>query len=352
MTRVLVSAEGQVDNIGDSVLRRGLLDALRPLGELVVGLRGSTPDYASGLGLHDSDEVVSSSGEWRSLVASQTRRGCGFAYNAGEAQLTRGWGVTYARLAPLLVLNRLRGGHAVHLGFGLRSEDRFWARVMRLSLAPCELVTWRDAASRDWVGTGTVAPDWAYAAGPAAPDGVAELPTSGRDVLAVSLRFDRPAPSAAWLKTVRAVADDRGLRIVAIAQVERDRPRAADLARLLDGDLVDWTGTAHADVEVQVRSVYRRSALVVSDRLHAVVMGHTEGAVPVGLGTDSVAKLDRTLSAVGVTGAAFVAGDDVAGDISRVHDLLERRAEVLGCADTAGSRLAAVRGRLLDLFAR
>lgn len=352
MTRVLVSAEGQVDNVGDSVLRRALLDALRPAGDLVVNVSGSTPDYITGLDLQAGDRTVGSRSEWRSLVVAGTRQGCGFAYNAGEAQLTRDWGITYARLAPLLILNRLRGGHAVHLGFGLRSDSRLWAHVLRLSLAPCELVTWRDASSRAWVGTGTVAPDWAYAAGPSAPDGVAALPTSGRDVLAVSLRFDRPPPSAAWVATVRAVADERGLQVVAVPQVERDRPRAADLARVLGGDLVEWDGTAHRVVEAQVRAVYRRSALVVSDRLHAVVMGHTEGAVPVGLATGSVAKLDRTLSAAGVAGAAFVAGDDTAADVARVHGLLERRAAILASADTAATRLAALRAHVHDLLAR
>lgn len=349
MTRILVSAEGQTDNVGDSVLRRGLLDALRPYGRLVVRLADTTDEYVTGLRLHADDTVVTSRAQWQSEVLAAARQGDVLAHNAGEALLTRGWALGYARMAPLLALARLRGGHAVHLGFGLRAPDRVWGAVVRASLTPCDLVTWRDDDSRRWAGTGTTAPDWGWAAGPTGPTGshaggaVADLPTPGRDVLALSMRGDRALPSDAWFTTVRTVAADRGLRVVVAPQVGRDRERAAELARRLDGDLVDGPDWAHDVVEARVREVYRRAALVVSDRLHAVVVGHTEGAVPVGLGHE-VAKIGRTLATVGLRAAA-VRADDAATAVPAVHALLDDRTAVLAAADVA-------RDRLVDLAER
>lgn len=343
MTRILVSAEGQTDNVGDSVLRRGLLDALRPHGELVVRLADTTDDYVTGLRLRPEDTVVTSRAQWQQEVLAAARRGDVLAHNAGEALLTRSWALGYAKMAPLLALARLRGGHAVHLGFGLRAPHPVWGPVVRAALAPCDLVTWRDDDSRHWAGTGTTAPDWGWAAGPTGPGGtlpgtsVADLPTPGRDVLALSMRGDRATPSDGWCATVRAVAADRGLTVVVAPQVGRDRERAAELARRLDGELVDGDAWAHDVVEARVRDVYRRAALVVSDRLHAVVVGHTEGAVPVGLGP-GVAKIGRTLATVGLRAAA-VETDDPAVAVPAVHALLDDRTSVLAAADAARDRL-------------
>lgn len=350
MTRILVSAEGQTDNVGDSVLRRGLLEALRPHGRLVVRLADTTDEYVAGLRLHAEDTVVRSRRQWQQEVVAAARRGDVLAHNAGEALLARGWALGYARMAPLVTLARLRGGHAVHLGFGLRAPHPVWGPVVRASLAPCDLVTWRDDDSRRWAGTGTTAPDWGWAAGPTGPGGthpgtaVADLPSPGRDTLAVSMRGDRPTPSDAWFATVRAVAAERGLTVVVAPQVGRDRARAAELARRLDAELVDADDWSHDVVEERVRAVYRRAALVVSDRLHAVVVGHTEGAVPVGLGP-GVAKIGRTLATVGLRGAA-VPAEHVPDAVTQVHALLDDRVAVLAAADAARDRLVELAARV------
>lgn len=353
MTRILVSAEGQTDNVGDSVLRRGLLDTLRQHGELVVRLADTTPEYVAGLRLDPRDTVVTSRVQWQREVLAAARDGQVLAHNAGEALLTRDWALGYVKLAPVLALARLRGGHALHTGFGLRAPHPLWGRVVRTALLPCDLVTWRDASSRQWVGTGGTAPDWAWAAGPTGPTGAAagtsvrDLPSPGRDVLAVSLRGDRAEPSDGWCDVVRTVAAEAGLTVVATPQVGRDRTRAADLARRLGGDLVDGDDWRHDVVEDRVRAVYRRSALVVSDRLHAVVVGHTEGAVPVGLG-DGVAKIGRTLATVGLGSAAVADLDDA---VASVQALLARRDDVLTAADAARDRLVALGARIGEVVA-
>ena len=69
--RVFVDVRGQTENLGDSVLRRAWLDALRPIGELNA-LVGDDPEYASGLGLTGSDRVFT---QWRPWFREALRRG-------------------------------------------------------------------------------------------------------------------------------------------------------------------------------------------------------------------------------------------------------------------------------------
>lgn len=346
MNDILVSGKGQSDNLGDSVLRRGLLDALRRHGDLVVSVLDLPDAYLSGLGLRPGDTVVRSRPEWQQRVARSCLSGCLYAFNAGEAQLTAGYAASYLKMLPLLVANRLRGGRAVHVGFGLRAPDGTWGRAMRAVLAVCDEVTWRDAESRRWVGLGTVEPDWAYACG--SPDDAPHRRAwADRDVLAVSLRFDRAEPGPVWFDVLRTVARDAGLRIVAVPQVQRDVPRARAIAAELGGEVLEWDGDDHAVNEARVREVYGRSRLVVSDRLHAVIMGHTEGAVPVGFGTQSVTKLERTLAPVGLHGVTFTQDDvDVAEGARRIAAALDRHTEIAGYADAARARLEALAARL------
>ena len=346
MNDILVSGKGQPDNLGDSVLRRGLLDALRRHGDLVVSVIDLPDAYLSGLGLQPGDTTISDRSQWQQRVARSCLTGCLYAFNAGEAQLTAGYAASYLKMLPLLVANRLRGGRAVHVGFGLRSPDATWGRAMRLVLSACQEITWRDAESRRWVGIGSVEPDWAYACG-TPDDAPGRQAWADRDVLAVSLRFDRAAPNAVWYDVVRTVAKEAGLRVVAVPQVERDVPRAREMAAELGGEVLEWEGHDHAVNEARVRAMYGRSRLVVSDRLHAVIMGHTEGAVPIGFGTQSVSKLERTLAPVGLHDVTFTQdGVDTTEGARRIHAALERHEEIVGLAAAARDRLDALAARL------
>jgi hypothetical protein len=195
------------------------------------------------------------------------------------------------------------------------------------------------------VGRGTVAPDWGYAFG--TQDLTVARTGEDRPVLAVSLRGDRPAPGAVWIDTVRALATDRSLDVVVVPQVGRDLPRARELAADLGGELVAWDGIDHAAAEKMERDVYRRASFVVSDRLHALVLGHTEGALPVGLAPGSAGKLERSLATVGATGVAFSTQDvDVTEALARIDALDARRPDLVDAVGRARDQLGSLRRRL------
>ena len=358
MGEVLVSARGQVDNLGDSVLRRGLLRALRRAGDLTISVVGMPPGYLTGLGLSDADVLVSDPARWGPTLTRGLLGGALYGYNAGETYATAGYARHCFTVAPLLLAGRLRGGRSVHTGFGIRAPHPFWGRALRLGLAGCDELTWRDASSLGWVGAGTLSPDWAYGEGSSnadleraavtGPDG--PQTAAGRDVLAVSLRFDRPLPDATWLASVRELARSRGLTVVALPQVGRDNDRAVVLARELGGEVLAWHGNDHGAREDVVRSVLRRSSFVVSDRLHALVLGHTEGALPIGLGTAGVDKIARTLATVGLVDVTGVQTElTVREAVGLLDGIDSRRSELLALVRPARARLAELSDRIAAL---
>ena len=308
---VFVSAVGQHDNIGDTVLRRAYLDVVRPLGRLHVFV-GDKPDgYVAGLRLDPDDVVHRSPGSWRAAVRDGLLRGAFYGFDSGETEVRRAYARRYARLAPLLAVNRVRGGTAVQVGNGVRVSQP-WRHPIAGVLRLADVVAWRDAYSHDLMGVGTVEPDWGFALG---PDAATLRADDDRPLLGVAVRQGtgdvlREPPDAAWAARVGAVADGLGLTPVVVTQVGRDGPLGDRIARDLGVEHVAWADDDHATQEERLRDVYRRCAHVLSDRLHVVVVAATEGAVPVGLTAPTAPggapdKVARTLAAAGLTGTCL-----------------------------------------------
>ncbi|TFB68593.1 polysaccharide pyruvyl transferase family protein [Cryobacterium sp. Hz9] len=348
--RIFTSAMGQIDNVGDTVLRRAFLDALRGAGELQVFVGARADSYLSGLGLHDEDRVYRTSAEWRREIARSTLREASvYAFNAGEMELQRAYALRYLRIAPHLALNRLRGGHAVHAGFGVRQKSG-WRFPVAATLRLCDLVSWRDAYSRGTMGLGRIAPDWAFATGAADADLLASTPD--RPFLAVSVRYNGRRPADAWLEALRGLADSRGLDIVAVSQIERDGPLAEELAAKVGGTALVWDSPDHFAQEQKLRGIYQRSLLVVSDRLHAAVIGLTEGALPLVIADAGPSKAARTLDAVGIKGTTIGwTLPDPAALERRANDVVSRREPILRHVVEARAALHELTGSIRKLTA-
>src|SRR5690606_12706429 len=88
---VHADVSGQDDNLGDSVLRRGYLDALRgPRRRFRLLGRSQTSDYIAGLALTQADEWFANRNEW--LESPGAASAPVQAFNAGEINPT---GATY-----------------------------------------------------------------------------------------------------------------------------------------------------------------------------------------------------------------------------------------------------------------
>ena len=344
--KILASAVGQYDNVGDTVLRRGFLDHLRTIAPLRVYVGDKSEDYISGLGLHPEDVAVRDSKEWRSAVSRQLLSGSGvYAFDTGETEVQAAFAKRYLKLAPLLAVNRVRGGIAVQLGVGVR-ESTAWRHPIAAVLRLCHMVSWRDARSRSIMGLGTVTPDWAFALG--SPDELLFDAERPRPRLAIAFRQGlshaaRDKPSDEWVDTVRWIAGELGLEPVVVAQIERDGPLAIELADRLGCEAVVWPDDNHARQEERLRAVYRDSALVLSDRLHAVVIAATEGCVPIALNTGPMDKVTRTLEGADIPRTSVprdLADRDAA--LAVIRDALVRRPAIMAAVSTARTRLDAL----------
>ncbi|MFF2371027.1 polysaccharide pyruvyl transferase family protein [Agromyces sp. NPDC058110] len=359
-TAVHVWLSGQADNVGDSVLRRVYANELRSAGRLVVWAGDPRSGYAAGLRLHPDEASPGFLSWWLSVARAAVGRGGIFAFNAGEFVPTRRYFAGVVSLLPLLAVHRMRGGRIVWVGAGVRRTLPGFTWPFALLAQWSDLLLWRDARSVELMGRGGTMPDWAFGSGqPAvvqADDGARSLPGTtgapGRDLLAVSLRGDRPAPSERWVEAVRGLAHRLGLTPIVVVQVKRDATAAHDLAGRLDAEAAEWATDDHWAQELRVRDVYRRSRVVLSDRLHALVMGATEGAVPLGWCESSNEKIARHFDQIG---ASWV-GADARDPTERLGELDRDRLDDLGVAtvaivDDARGQLADVGRRLAEIGA-
>ncbi|MEZ0491226.1 glycosyltransferase [Kineococcus sp. TBRC 1896] len=350
MPQVFAVGRGAYDNIGDAILRRQLLDWLREVGTLNVYVGASPDGYDADLGLQPQDVVHRSLRRWYAAALAEAVRGrAAYAFKPGEIQLTLVGLKEHLVVLPLLGVLRTRRGRAVRVGVGARSFAPLPRALMRPSIALSDLTLWRDNCTAAYL-RGSSMPDLAFGEG----SSDVELGRAGtlRDVLVVSLRGDgdRPYPSPETLEGIREFARRRGLTIWAVTQVTKDHDRARRLADALGGEFLGWeTAVGHDVQERALRELYRRTEVVVSDRLHVVIAAFTEGAVPVAGLVEPAPKLERHLSTVGV--------DDVQLDLSsrdaeevatRLAELSQRRAEFFDRLLEARTGLRAIRQQVQE----
>lgn len=344
MTRIFVLCTGQDDNIGDVVLRRSLLHRLRPFGDLHIHLGPASTGFKDSLELGDTDVVYEAMGEWRSALRSSVfREPTWFVDKPGELQMRRRTLLQQARLALLIAVIRLRGGKVLRLGIGQRRAQPVYAALFGLLFRLSTLVAWRDTASARSFGFGSVMPDWGFGdIGPSSEQSSALDKTKTK--LVVSYRSDRPMISVALLAGIQTYAQENNLDIVTVSQVKRDGPRGVELAEKLGARDFPWLDTSsHIVQELALRRLYSEAALVVSDRLHVLIVAMTESAIPICLVDYPENKISRHFEAIGV--------DEVSQDVSglREQDIIDRLARQVSRRAEVDDALERARIRIIDV---
>lgn len=357
---VFTVARGQYENIGDVLLRRPLLRWARESGHRLHVYVGHSPDgYDEGLALHPGDVVYRSFARWyAALVRSAWAGRASSVFKPGEIQLTLVGTKEHLVMLPAVALVRARGGVVLRVGAGARNFAPLPRALVRPSIALTTYTRWRDEATAAYLGGGPAMPDLGYAEGAdtavlrAARDGDDE-----RDVLVISFRADsevapRPYPTPAVIEAVRRYAAEEGLQIWVVTQVSVDDDRSHRLAAELDAEVLGWPHpTGHDVQEARLRALYRRTRVVLSDRLHVVIGAFTEGAAPVSLQMDGSDKAARHLSTIGVHDVTVDArGLDTEAVLTRVRAAAARRTQALDALLVARERLAAVRDDVVRLL--
>lgn len=344
---VFIAVHGQDDNLGDSVLRRPMVDAARSAGHRLQVLVGrNSPEYCSALGLAAEDVLYASRAEWtRAAAAAAVRGQAHLVSNAGEIQLNRRRVRILLSEVALLALVGARGGQRLATGLGVRAATGPRVALLRLWTRLFGLVSWRDAVSAASAGgRGVVSPDWSLILGSPVEDW---RRSEDRPLLALSFRGDRPALPPEAVDEIRRSCERFGLEPVVVTQVSRDGEQNDALATALGARHLRPGSDRfeHGPWEQVVREAYQRSRFAYSDRLHVLLLAATEGAIPVGPSADP--KIHRTFEAAGVTLHDVAAIDDSSQDQLRMLGLeIDRARQGLSAlATTMASRLTKTRAR-------
>ncbi|MBD5785277.1 polysaccharide pyruvyl transferase family protein [Cellulosimicrobium terreum] len=293
------SVVAQEDNLGDVVIRREMVEWLVGACDRVYAYAGSLePSYVAALELGDRVVVVRSAARFqaglvRAVLTPSVVPVLTFA--PGPALLVGSLRALARETVNLVnvLLVRAGNGRVLTLGRSVRGSSRPARALERSSFRAHDLYVARDEVTRSILGAGVVvAPDLA----------LATIDDAGEDAqhrsrLVLSFRGDRQVDDRLFADLLD-VARRLGLEPVLVTQVARDDAQHRRLARHHEVAHLGWDGTGHHEQLEQVGAVMRQTEVVVSDRLHALVLGARAGAVVAPVVHDRVDKLTATLAAV------------------------------------------------------
>jgi hypothetical protein len=331
---VYCSVSAQFDNLGDVVIRRAMMRWLETSGTVVhVCVKGMPPGYVHAIRGATSTREYGSHARWQlSLLMSSLRRPTALVLAPGAQSLVSSrheWAHLVVNLLNTVLLTG--GGHVVlKLGRSYWGASTPMVRMERYLLNRCTLHTVRDVQSAEVLRTPCrVEPDLGFVSDHRAPVQVR------RRYLAVSLRDDRPIDDETLSQLARE-AQRRSLALIFVTQVTRDDTRHVRWAARLGAEVCSWTDESYVEQVERVLEVYRASSLVVSNRLHALVLGMSCGATALPLVSHDDAKLLPTLRVVDPDLPAFHPGER-----------LDEAADAASCrADAQATGTAMARARL------
>lgn len=307
----------QFENLGDVLIVRGVLDALREHGSVRVVAPDTPPSLVGLLALRP--EEMAERSDWLKGLAGLSGRGRGRRVmvlkpgavvnpRTGKERLK-----ALTRLASLAGV-RVLGAGGAQFGYSASGLRTPWRQI---EMAKVRLLT--VARPRD---ERTVA-DLRLAV-PAAPDAIVLCrdvpppgPATGRTRLVVSLRDGEGVDDGnieALGRALRATADAAGLELTLVTQVRRDHPVNERIAAAAQADdLLVWDDD---DVETRqpIYVAYQQAAAVVSNRLHVLLVAWRSGAPVVAVVGDEGSKIPGALASTTgdggevTTAAALLAG--------------------------------------------
>ncbi|MDJ0029631.1 Coenzyme F420 hydrogenase/dehydrogenase, beta subunit C-terminal domain [Gordonia alkanivorans] len=327
---------GVSGNLGDAVIRRQVLEWCRGSGRIHAYVGNTSDGWQEELGLKEGEYVYSAAErrQWlRGLVVGRGRRL--LVFDPGEVPLGRAHLRSEIVFLGVVALVRLRRGKVVRPPRAVGDSHPATHGLYRLSSRLSNVVLWRDRPSKESIGVGELVPDTAF--GLSTQAGVGE---GARRLVVVSLRGKRPIPGAEWFEGLTKFAARNGFRIVTCSQVDEDEQRALELADRFgdDADYLPWGSRRDIEQEVYVRELYERAALVVSDRLHALILASKSGAIPAEVVEKPVPKVATHFSTIGYEETSLDSSgrspEEIAGFLQRQMNRSDELSEKLNHAQS------------------
>ncbi len=290
-----VSLVAQHSNLGDLVLRAEALKAVHRAGIEATALIDGMPDsYVSAIGVPPSTRLISSRREFRTRLMS-SRNGPSLLVLSPGPQMVqpglRGLRISATVLAQVLA-SRAAGGAVVALGRALDPVPRgVVSSIERMTARATSAYVTRETATAEALRPHALrAPDLAF--------GVeAGLASPSKEHVALSFRFDSH-PALAQVERAAGVIRNAGYEPLMVTQVEADDQFHAQAARAMRCDAVLWEGRSHKAQLERVSRAYARSRAVLSDRLHSLIFGINQGALPIERRRSAESKVARALRGV------------------------------------------------------
>ncbi|PJJ55558.1 polysaccharide pyruvyl transferase family protein [Compostimonas suwonensis] len=299
-TNVFIVLTGVSGNLGDAVIRRRVLEWVRGTGTIHAYLGRTTPGWVEQIGLRDG-EIPYNAGQ-RKLWLRKLLFGPGpraLVFDPGEVPLGKEHLKSEAVFLLMALIVRIRGGVIVRPPRAVGDYHALTAWFYRLSCRLSQVVLWRDAASLAKMRVGKLVPDTAFGE-PRVPG----RPASERRTILVSMRGKRAFPDEAWFAGIAEFAASGDYEIVAMSQVDEDEERSRELAESFGEGVaryLPWGSRGDAEQELAIRALYEECALVVSDRLHVLILSAQAGAVPVEIARKPKPKVADHFATVGLT---------------------------------------------------
>lgn len=337
--KVFVSLTGDFTNIGDAVIRRQSLAWARQMGEIRAYVGGAPDEWFPSVGLTADDHVVRTKANVRHWIGDLvTAKRPVFMFDPGEVPLDHGNFRREVVYLALTLLVRAKRGYVVRPPRAVARPTRPNLALHRLASRASQVCLWRTREDAARLRTGRPSPDIGFSM-----DKRVGTEPSKRSVLAVSLRWDRPLPDDAWFEAVREFAGANDLTIEVASQVYGDVARSRELAERLNATHDEWTGKHDLAHEEFVREVYDRSRIVVSDRLHVLVVAATSGVVPAQLIPSPVPKVAANFRAVGYERMTLDSSTHSASEMVRfLTDQIARHDELGAVFAAAGHELESI----------
>lgn len=272
---IMVVLTGAYGNIGDGVIRRRIFGWVRDLGPIHAYVGNATDDWVEQLGLSSDDRVYKSAEKFAWMRQSlSVKAPAALVLDPGEVPLDRKALIPEIIFTLLTFVVRLRGGVVVRPPRGVGETSRVTKTVHQAGVASSQVSLWRNQKSFNLIKRGELCPDTAF------QEDYTSKSEDARTDLVVSLRGARPYPSDKWFDAIRAIQATYGLRLVVASQVRDDEDRSQKLADALGAEHIAWGEATDLEHEEILRSRYHNAKIVVSDRLHVLILAALAGALP------------------------------------------------------------------------
>lgn len=311
------SLRTQFENVGDALINRELVRLVANESDVEIDLSRCPPAFSKNIHIPNSHRVRRVSGPIE-LITQLVRYGLMgreryfFLSPGGYVGDMRGWQYISGLLNTVLLLGlRILGVRICHVGVSYERIGRFQRSLLRLRNRLLYRHIVRDQTSLDYARSlglrvdGKM-PDLAFGA-----VGQLDLAAEPRRFIALSFRADQStglgdAIGRAVAELDRLVTAEIPFKIV--CQVRRDRQFLRQLKEIVTRRQVVFVDV-HAEVD-GCFAVYDDCKFIVSNRLHALLMGTIRGCKPIALLSSAVnTKIVSALSTVGVNDSVVELGE-------------------------------------------